>query len=134
MQKLTELIPYKKTTWIFGFVKTTLSGAFISIGVVLITDGLTKNPLTLHGQRLPITTGVLFICLALWIIISIDKWKEKQKKEELETIDNKIEEQSRIIHNDLDRLSREIAKELVEEELEKIHLQNNNSSIDQDQE
>lgn len=122
--KLTELIPYRKHTWIFGFIKTTLSGAFISIGVVLITNGLTKNPLTIHGMELPVTTGVIFILLALWIIISIDKWSEKQKKAELETIDEKIEEESKINYEELDRLSRKIAKELIEEELEKIHQQN----------
>ncbi len=121
---LTDIIPYRRHNWIFGFVKTTLSGAFISIGVVLITNGLTNHPLTIHGVELPITTGIFFICLALWIIISIDKWSEKQKKAELETIDEKIEEESKINYEELDRLSRKIAKELITEELEKIHQQN----------
>lgn len=122
--KLTDIIPYRRHNWIFGFVKTTLSGAFISIGVVLITNGLTEKPLTIHGMELPVTTGVIFILLALWIIISIDKWSEKQKKAELETIDEKIEEESKINYEELDHLSRKIAKELIEEELEKIHQQN----------
>ena len=124
MEKLTEKIPYRKTVWLFGFVKTTLSGAFISIGVVLITDSLTKNPVRFGGHNLSLLIGIFFIAMAIWIIITIDKWKEKKKKEELDAIDLKIKEQSLSVFNDLDKFSREIAKEMVEEELQKIQCEN----------
>ena len=42
---LTEIIPWRRTIWTCGFVKTTLSGSLISTGVVLIFNGVTNHPL-----------------------------------------------------------------------------------------
>lgn len=106
---LTELIPWRKTVWTYGFVKTSLSGALISTGVVLIFNGITNHPLFTGFNEIAIVSGILAIIFAIVIIISIDVYKEKTKKEELEAIDNQI-----------DRKAREIAEEKVLECLSKI--------------
>lgn len=95
-KKLTEIIPYKKTVWITGFLKTTLSSALISTGVVLILNGIAEHPLlSSKWTELDILVGFIAI-FAIVIIILIDSWKERKKKEELESIqaliDNKAED------------------------------------------
>ena len=106
---LTDLIPWRKTIWTYGFVKTTLSGALISTGVLLLFNGVTNHPL-FHGfDEIAIITGITAIILAIIIIFSIDRYKEKTKKEELEAIDRQI-----------DAKARAIAEEKVLEYLEKI--------------
>lgn len=96
-KKLTEIIPYKKTVWITGFLKTTLSSALISTGVVLILNGIAEHPLlSSKWTELDILVGFIAIIFAIFIIILIDSWKERKKKEELESIqtliDNKAED------------------------------------------
>lgn len=96
-KKLTEIIPYKKTVWITGFLKTTLSSALISTGVVLILNGIAEHPLlSSKWTELDILVGFIAIVFAIVIIILIDSWKERKKKEELESIqaliDNKAED------------------------------------------
>lgn len=89
--KLTETIPYKKTVWVTGFIKTTLSSALISTGVVLITNGITDHPLlSSKWTELDIFVGLVSIVIAIAIILIIDDWKEARKREELETIDAQI--------------------------------------------
>ena len=106
---LTEIIPWRRTIWTYGFVKTTLSGSLISTGVVLIFNGVTNHPL-FHGiNEIAIVAGFIAIILAIVVITSIDKYKEKTKKEELEAIDAQI-----------DNRAREIAEEKVLEYLDKI--------------
>lgn len=89
--KLTEIIPYKKTVWVTGFIKTTLSSALISTGVVLITNGISNHPLlSTKWTELDIVVGLVSIFIAIAIVLIIDDWKEARKKEELETIDAQI--------------------------------------------
>lgn len=89
---LHEQVPYRKQVWIFGFVKTTLSGAFISTGVVLLLNGLTAH-LTFKGyNEVEMFLGIISITLAVIIVYSIDKWKETKKKEELDIIDKRAAE------------------------------------------
>ena len=106
---LTEIIPWRRTIWTYGFVKTTLSGALISTGVVLIFNGITNHPLFDGINEIAIITGFIAIILAIIVITSIDKYKEKTKKEELEAIDKQIDDRAR-----------EIAEEKVLEYLDKI--------------
>ena len=106
---LTEIIPWRRTIWTYGFVKTTLSGSLISTGVVLIFNGVTNHPL-FHGiNEIAIICGFIAIILAIFVITSIDKYKEKTKREELEAIDKQIDDRAR-----------EIAEEKVLEYLNKI--------------
>lgn len=106
---LTDIIPWRRTIWTYGFVKTTLSGSLISTGVVLIFNGVTNHPL-FHGiNEIAIVCGFIAIILAITIITSIDKYKEKTKREELEAIDKQIDDRAR-----------EIAEEKVLEYLDKI--------------
>ena len=101
MTKLTEIIPYRRTIWTFGFIKTTLSSALISTGVVLIFNGITNHPLFRGFNEIAIITGLLAGILAIIIIVSIDRFKEKTKKEELEAIDKQIDDRAEEIANDL---------------------------------
>ena len=82
MPKLTDTIPYKQTVWVTGFVKTTLSGALISTGVVLIFNGITEHPLFNGFNEVAIVVGFIALILAIVVIASIDKWFEKRRKEE----------------------------------------------------
>ncbi len=94
---LTEIIPWRRTIWTYGFVKTTLSGALISTGVVLIFNGITNHPM-FHGiNEIAIICGFVAIALAIIVITSIDKYKEKTKREELEAIDKQIDEKAKRI-------------------------------------
>ena len=106
---LTEIIPWRKTIWTCGFLKTTLSGALISTGVVLIFNGITAHPIFVSSDRVELVSGFIAVIIAIFIITSIDRFKEKTKKEELETIDRQIDERAR-----------EIAEEKVLEFLNKI--------------
>ena len=106
---LTESIPWKRTIWTYGFVKTTLSGALISTGVVLIFNGITAHPVFVSSDRVELVAGFIAVILAIVIITSIDKFKEKTKKEELEAIDKQIDDRAR-----------EIAEEKVLEYLDLI--------------
>lgn len=99
IEHLTEIIPYKKTVWITGFIKTTLSSALISTGVVLIFNSLTNHPLFMGWHEVGIAMGLTAIFIAVLIIVSIDKWKENRKKEELQTIENYIDKKAEEIAN-----------------------------------
>ena len=89
---LTEQIPYRKTVWVTGFLKTTISTSLISTGVVLLFNGITNHPLFHGWNEISIIIGALMITLAIISIILIDNWKDKKKKEELETIDKRAAE------------------------------------------
>lgn len=101
MAKLIETVPYRKTVWRCGFIKTTLSGALISTGVVLIFNGITNHPLFRGFNEVAIVTGFLALLCAILVIISIDKYKEKAKKQELEEIDRQIDQRAEEIANEL---------------------------------
>jgi len=94
---LIETISWRRTIWTYGFVKTTLSGSLISTGVVLIFNGVTEHPLFSGFNEIAIFTGVIAIILAIAVITSIDRYKEKTKKEELEAIDRQIDEKAKRI-------------------------------------
>lgn len=122
-----EEIPYQRTVWIYGFVKTTLSGAFISTGVVLLFNGITNHPLFRGWNEIAIVVGILAILIAIGIIYTIDKWKEVKKREELEIIQKKFEDERKATVAEREQMkiefhdeAVEIAKKLVECELEKI--------------
>ena len=106
---LIDIIPWRRTIWTYGFVKTTLSGSLISTGVVLIFNGVTEHPLFEGFNEIAIICGFIAIILAIVVITSIDRYKEKTKRAELETIDQQIDERAR-----------EIAEEKVLEYLDKI--------------
>ena len=109
LKPLTETIPYRRTVWMTGFVKTTLSSSLIATGVVLLFNGITNHPLFNGWDEIAIVTGASMILLAILIITSIDKWKEKTKHDELETIEKHIDEKAQ-----------RIAEEKIIEYMEKI--------------
>ena len=124
---MIEEIPYRRTVWIYGFVKTTLSGAFISTGVVLLFNGITNHPMFRGWNEIAIVVGILAILIAIGIIYTIDKWKEVKKREELEIIEKKFEDERKAIVAEREQMkiefhdeAVEIAKKLVECELKKI--------------
>ena len=94
---LTEKIEWRKTLWIFGFVKTTISTSLISTGVVLLFNGITNHPLFDGVNEIAIIVGFLMILGAVITIITIDRYKEKKKKTELETIEKHIDEKAKFI-------------------------------------
>lgn len=106
---LHEKIPYKKTVWVTGFIKTTLSSALISTGVVLIFNGITEHPLFKGFNEIAIVAGILAVLLAIITIVTIDKWKDQKKKEELQTINEHIDERAI-----------EIAEEKILEAMQKL--------------
>ena len=106
---LTEIIPWRRTIWTYGFVKTTLSGSLISTGVVLIFNGVTEHPLFEGFNEVAIFCGFIAIMFAILVITSIDRYKEKTKKAELEAIDKQIDDKAK-----------RIAEEKVLEYLEEI--------------
>lgn len=124
---MIEEIPYRRTVWIYGFVKTTLSGAFISTGVVLLFNGITNHPMFRGWNEIAIVVGILAILIAIGIIYTIDKWKEVKKREELEIIEKKFEDERKATVAEREQMkiefhdeAVEIAKKLVECELKKI--------------
>ncbi|MBO6274637.1 MAG: hypothetical protein J6M91_03730 [Methanobrevibacter sp.] len=72
-QTLTEKIEWRKTLWIFGFVKTTISTSLISTGVVLLFNGITEHPLFTGINEIAIIVGFLMILCAVVTIITIDR-------------------------------------------------------------
>ena len=124
---LEQEIPYRRTIWIFGFVKTSLSGALISTGVVLIFNGITEHPLFNGWNEVAIVIGAISVISAIIVIASIDKWKEIKKREELATIDQKFKDERKSIDAEREQMkidfrddAIEIARDLVEKELEKL--------------
>ena len=93
-KNLSEKIPYRRTVWVTGFLKTTLSSSLIATGVVLLFNGITNHPLFHGWDEIAIIVGTLMIILAIAIVIIIDNWKDQKKKEELEIIDKHIDERA----------------------------------------
>ena len=106
---LTEKIPYRRTVWVTGFLKTTLSSSLIATGVLFLFTGITNHPLFQGWHEISIIVGALMILLAIGIIMIIDNWKDQKKKEELETINEHIDERAI-----------EIAEEKILEAMEKL--------------
>lgn len=91
---LQEKIPYRRTVWVTGFLKTTISSSLIATGVLFLFTGITNHPLFQGWHEISIIVGALMILLAIIIVIAIDQWKDKKKKEELETINEHIDERA----------------------------------------
>lgn len=89
---LTERIPYRRTVWITGFLKTTISGALISTGVVLLFNSITNHPLFMGWNEIGIVIGIICILLAIAVTTIIDIYKENAKEKELQEIDKRAEE------------------------------------------
>lgn len=91
---LQEKIPYRRTVWVTGFLKTTISTSLISTGVVLLFNGITDHPLFNQWSETAIIVGALMILIAIISVVLIDQWKDQRKKEELETINKHIDERA----------------------------------------
>lgn len=91
---LTEKIPYRRTVWVTGFLKTAISSSLISTGVVLIFNGITEHPLFTGFNEIAIILGFAALIIAILVIVIIDNWKDQKKKEELETINKHIDERA----------------------------------------
>lgn len=99
MKHLFELIPYRSTVWITGFLKTTLSSAMITTGVVLLLDSITEHPHFHEWNEIGIVLGISSITMACIYIAMIDRWKEGRKREELDTIEAYINMKAEEIAN-----------------------------------
>ncbi|WP_295588786.1 hypothetical protein [uncultured Methanobrevibacter sp.] len=91
---LKEKIPYRRTVWVTGFLKTTISTSLISTGVVLLFNGITEHPLFNEWNEIAIIVGAIMILLAIIVVVLIDQWKDKKKKEELDIINKHIDERA----------------------------------------
>ena len=110
---LTEKIPYRRTVWVTGFLKTTITNSLIATGVVLLFNGITDHPLFNQWNEIAIIVGALMIFSAIIAVVAIDQWKDKRKKEELDLISEHIDERAV-----------EIAEEKILEAME--NLENSN--------
>lgn len=99
MKHLHEVIPYRRTVWITGFLKTTVSSAMITTGVVLLFNSITEHPYFKEWNEIGIILGSLSIVIACIYIAMIDRWKEGKKKEELDTIEDYINQKAEEIAN-----------------------------------
>ena len=90
MKHLYEIIPYRRTVWITGFLKTTVSSAMITTGVVILFNSITEHPYFMEWDEIGIVLGITSITIACVYIAMIDRWKERRKKEELDTIEDYI--------------------------------------------
>ena len=77
-----------------GFLKTTISTSLISTGVVLLFNGITEHPLFNVWNEIAIIVGALMILLAVIVVVLIDQWKDRRKKEELKIINEHIDERA----------------------------------------
>lgn len=91
---LSEKIPYRRTVWVTGFLKTTISSSLIATGVLFLFTGITNHPLFNGWHEISIVVGALMILLAVIIVVLIDHWKDKKKKEELDIINKHIDERA----------------------------------------
>ena len=80
MKHLFELIPYRRTVWITGFLKTTISSAMITTGVVLLLDSITEHPYFMEWDEIGIVLGSASSIMGCLYIAMIDRWKENRKK------------------------------------------------------
>ena len=108
-KSLPEKVPYRRTVWVTGFLKTTLSSSLIATGVVLLFNGITEHPLFNEWNEIAIVVGALMIILAIGIVIIIDNWKDQKKKEELQ-----------IINEHIDERAIQIAEEKIQKAMDKI--------------
>ena len=108
-KSLTEKIPYRRTVWVTGFLKTTISTSLISTGVVLLFNGITDHPLFNQWNEIAIFVGAFMIILAIISVVLIDQWKDQRKKEEL-----------KIINEHIDERAIEIAEEKILEAMENL--------------
>ena len=93
-KKLTEKIPYRRTVWVTGFLKTTISSSLIATGVLFLFTGITDHPLFKGWHEISIIVGAIMILLAILIVVLIDQWKDQRKKEELDIINKHIDERA----------------------------------------
>lgn len=93
-ETLSEKIPYRRTVWVTGFLKTTIATSLISTGVVLLFNGITEHPLFNQWSETAILVGALMIILAVIFVVLIDQWKDQKKREELDIINKHIDERA----------------------------------------
>lgn len=93
-ETLPEKIPYRRTVWVTGFLKTTIATSLISTGVVLLFNGITNHPLFNQWSETAILVGTLMIILAIIFVVLIDQWKDQKKREELDIINKHIDERA----------------------------------------
>lgn len=119
---LEEKIPYKKGIWVFGFVKTNVSSILISSGVTILLSSLLTSSIFSHYRYYGVFLGATAIILGELGTIALDKWAEKDKKRELELIDEHIEENKKEILLEREELEKEaalIAHKFIKKELDK---------------
>ena len=93
-KNLSEKIPYRRTVWVTGFLKTTISSSLIATGILFLFTGITNHPLFNGWHEISIIVGAIMIILAVGIVILIDQWKDQKKKEELKIINEHIDERA----------------------------------------
>lgn len=96
-EKLYEKIGYKKILWIGGFIKTVTTAALMSNGIAFTLNALSKHPFLIKNQEISIYFGLISILTSLLIVYAIDKYREHYKKQELDTICEKLQKEAKKI-------------------------------------
>ena len=100
-EKLTELIPYRKTVWVKNFAKTVTTTTLVSSGIGFLITGLNNSMNNSGFKYIELQIGVLCLIIAIIIVIILDRWAEKKKKEELDIIDEEINTRAEKIAEEL---------------------------------
>lgn len=115
---LRELVDYKTVLWINNMVKTTLSTAFITASTITFTSYCTSSNIIGKSPELTLLVSLLLLILGLSVIVFIDKYKERKKREELDIVDKKIEFHNKKLLAELndfeDANKMELKKEAIE--------------------
>lgn len=79
MMHLYEIISYRRTVWITGFLKTTVSSAVISTGVVLLFNSITEHPYFKELNKIGIVLGTDSIILTYFYIVIMKSVRYSQE-------------------------------------------------------
>lgn len=107
---LYNKIEYNKVLYLGGFIKTTLSSAFIGSGTVILLDGLTHTKSSIiKNNELSVMIGAISILTGIIIVYTIDLYRKRYKEREMG-----------IIQEEIQHKAEEIASKAVQEELEEL--------------
>ena len=110
-----DAIGYETILWLGGFVKTTLSAAFIGTGTTLFLSGICNYPFFLENPFLNSVIGLGGIIVGVLIVILIDLDRKRYKKKEIE-----------FYATELQKLSVDIASQMIKHDIEELHKEINN--------
>ena len=115
VDKIYDAIGYETILWLGGFVKTTLSAAFIGTGTTLFLSGVCNYPFFLENPYLNSIVGLGGIIVGVIIVMLIDLDRKRYKKKEIE-----------YYATELQKLSVDIASQMIKHDIEELHEEINN--------